>query len=695
MAIFTLAHEGKNLQQLRNIVRYNSKNKKGFNSDINPRLIGVHSNCGYCINIDDENEYKQLVENFILTADANAQLSTNSRQKYLYEHSVISFSIEDDKKLGMKKATELAIETAKQYDPNFEDLPYMLWPQIDSGKLHFHLVKCYFNEQGKYFKQSFPMKKMNSSAQKIEKKHKLTFTGKNDPKNYIWKTQKNGKKKKIYFPQGNKNNNIIAKNRAIDLKIKIDDKGNIEYFNKLTNEIITDKNKANSLTSKKKTLQSNANKKIKAVNSENKKLAEPVNYPFIQKYITNHFTNRIKIDQFERSEKIKINKIFKIKLKKAVNSEFSKINTAGKKIENSIKIKNAELDHCKKEMKQDQAGLDLQKSKNEQLNEIKNIINKAYRHSKTPEIFIKKINDNAIEACISFRENGQGGISFNHLNSDISIAGGKVNSYLTFGKIKKNDPELFDLLNGNDPQNTISFQQDRRSDLDQNFDIEKINKNYKQKVNFDGSISIFYHKKDAEKYPYNHNIKVSRDCKTISFGQCRNDHDLKLAYDFVKKSGWKTGISENKDLVKSLMALSYKQNKEDLFFFQTTEKTLKMTDLKSVIGDDRLSKDNLIKLYDNDVIIKNDIRELRSFIINQLKAQNEDLIIINKLLDQKLSLKDCLDPENPARKALLKECKSLEKNREIEAKNLKNDGNQQANKTPFSTDNRRNKLRYT
>ncbi|MGR6778515.1 hypothetical protein ACU5B6_13100 [Moritella viscosa] len=695
MAIFTLAHEGKNLRQLRNIVRYNSKNKKGFNSDINPRLIGVHSNCGYCLNIDDENEYKQLVENFILTADANSKLSSNSRQKYLYEHSVISFSVADDNKLGMKKATELAIETAKQYDPNFENLPYLLWPQIDSGKLHFHVVKCYFNEQGKYFKQSFPMKKMNSSAQKIEKNHNLTFTGKNDPNNYIWKTNKDGKKKKIYFPQGNKNNNKITKNRAIDLKIKIDDKGNIEYFNKLTNELITDKSKANSLFLRKKTLKSNANKKIKMVNSENKKLVEPVNYPFIQKYITNHFTNRIKIDQFERSEKIKINKIFKVKFKKAVNNKFSKVNTAGKKIEDSIKIKNAELDHCKNEMKQDQAGLDLQKSKNEQLNEIKNIINQAYRHSKTPETFIKKINDNSIEACISFRENGQGGITFNHLNSDISIAGGKVNAYLTFGKIKKNDPELFDLLIGNDPQNTIYFQQDHRPDLDQNFDIEKINENYKQKVNFDGSISIFYHKKDAKKYPYNHNIKVSKDFKAISFGQRRTDHDLKLAYDFAKKSGWKMGISENKDLVKSLMALSYKQNKEDLFFFQTTEATLKITDLKAVIGDDRLSKDNLIKLYDDNIVIKNDNKELRSFIINQLKDQNEDLIIINKLLDQKLSLKDCLDAESPARKALFKERKSQGNSRKIEAINLKNDGNQQANKVPFLKNSPRNKLRYT
>jgi hypothetical protein len=28
------------------------------------------------------------------------------------------------------------------------------------------------------------------------------------------------------------------------------------------------------------------------------------------------------------------------------------------------------------------------------------------------------------------------------------MAGGKVNSYLTFGKIKKNDPDLFALLTG-------------------------------------------------------------------------------------------------------------------------------------------------------------------------------------------------------------------------------------------------------
>ncbi len=639
MAIFKLAHEGKNLRQLRNIVRYNSKNKKGFNSDTNPRLIGVHSNFGYCLNIDDENEYKQLVENFILTADANAQLSSNSRQKYLYEHSVISFSIEDDKKLGMKKAMELAIETAKKYDLNFENLPYMLWPQIDSGKLHFHLVKCYFNEKGEYFKQSFPMKKMNSAVQKIEKNNNLTFTGKNDPNNYIWKTQKNGKKKKIYFPQGNKNNNKIAKNKTIDLKIKIDDKGNIEYINKLTNEKIASENKINSLILKKKVIQDNVNYKIKAVNSENKKLAKTVKYSIWQKYLTNY----AEVDKFERSEKIKINKISKIDLKISVKKQFSHINKDGKKLKKSINIKNVKLDHCKNEMKKDQDILDLDKSKNDQINSIKNIINSAYRNSKTSEIFLKKINESDIEACVNIRENGQGGISFNHIYSDISIAGGQVNSYLTFGKIKKNDPELFDLLTGKDPLGAISFKHDHRSNLDRNFNIGKINKNYKQKVNFDGSISIFFHKKDAEKYPYNHNIRVSRDYKTISFGQRTNDLDLLLAYEFAKKSGWKNGVSRDKNLVKSLMKLSYNKKPEELFFFKMKESTLNISDLKDIIGDDLLSKDNLIKLYDSKIISNKDRKEALVFIKHQLKDHKEEITDLEELLKKGHSLKDSIE----------------------------------------------------
>ena len=407
MAIFKLAHEGKNLRQLKNIVRYNSKNKKGFNSETNPRLIAVHSNCGYCLNIDNGNEYKQLLDNFILTADANAQLSTNSRQKYLYEHSIISFSIEDDKKLGMKKATELAIETAKQYEPDFENLPYMLWPQIDSGKLHFHLVKCYFNEQGKYFKQSFPMKKMNSSAQKIEKKHNLTLTGKNDPHNYIWKTQKNGKKKKIYFPQSNKNNIKIAKNRAIDLKIEIDEKGNIEYFNKLTNEILKNKNRVKSLIKKRSLIEKKAQRDIKAFNSENNELLKSVKYSIWQ----NHLTDYAKIDKKERSEKIEINNADKEELKNKVRSQFLSINEQGKKFQSKIKVKSIKLDKCKNEIDTEQRNLLTIKNNNNKLNEIKTIINEAYRYSENAKIFLNKINANQIEACIVFRENMEGGIT--------------------------------------------------------------------------------------------------------------------------------------------------------------------------------------------------------------------------------------------------------------------------------------------
>jgi hypothetical protein len=683
MAVFLLAHEGKSLRQLKNVVRYNSINKKGLNSDLNPRLIGVQSNCGYCLNVDDKNEYNQLVSNFMLTVEANSQLSTNSRQKYLYEHSVISFSVYDDKKLGLKKATELALETAKKYDPNFEDMPYMIWPQIDSQKLHFHILRGYFDDSGKYHRQSYSDTKMGNSAQKIEKKYALTYTGKNDPNNYIWKTDKKGKKKKIYFPQGNKNNDKIAKNKAIDLKIKIDDKGNIEYFNKLTNKKIGYENKINSLTLKKKTIKEKLNKKIKEINAVNKKLAKRVKYSIWQK----HFSNYSKIDLFERSEKITINNINKIDLKKSVKNQFSRINTEEKKIQDSINSKSNKLDHCKSEMKNDKSVLDLHKTHNEKINDIKNIINNAYRNSESSEMFIKEINKNGIEACINIRKNGQGGISFHHANSDISIAAGKVNSHLTFGKIKKNDPHLFDLLIGKESQKKIVLPQDHHSNLDLNFDIKKINKNYKQKINFDGSISIFFHKKDAVKYPYNHNIKVSSDYKTISFGQRINDHDLQLAYDFAKDNAWKNGVSEDKDLVKSLMMLSYQKDKDDLFFFKTKESTLKVTELEEIIGNDLLSKDNLIKLYDNNLVVENDREALRVFVINQLKNHNEDLTIINKLLDQNIKLKDVLDPENNIRKKILSEHKEKEEQAKKETIKLQKTSHT-ATKSRSSTVNR-------
>jgi hypothetical protein len=84
--------------------------------------------------------------------------------------------MEDDEKLGMKKATELALEIAKKANPN--GAPQMLWPQIDTdkNKLHFHLVRGLHDENGKYQKKSNDFHTMNNFLQKIENSIKHTFT---------------------------------------------------------------------------------------------------------------------------------------------------------------------------------------------------------------------------------------------------------------------------------------------------------------------------------------------------------------------------------------------------------------------------------------------------------------------------------------------------------------------------------------
>jgi hypothetical protein len=100
MAVFISLHNGKTLRNLRNIIRYNTNDKKGLNNKDNPRLIDVHSNIGDCESVLDTVEYQNLMDDFVLSIEANSKLSTNQRQKYIYEHSTISFEMEDDEKLG-------------------------------------------------------------------------------------------------------------------------------------------------------------------------------------------------------------------------------------------------------------------------------------------------------------------------------------------------------------------------------------------------------------------------------------------------------------------------------------------------------------------------------------------------------------------------------------------------------------------
>ncbi len=635
MAVFISLHNGKTLKNLRNIIRYNTVDKKGLNNKNNPRLIDVHSNIGDCDNVLDTAEYQSLMNDFVLTIEANSKLSTNKRQKYIYEHSTISFEMEDDEKLGMKKATELALEIAKKANPS--GAPQMLWPQIDTdkNKLHFHLVRGLHDENGKYQKKSNDFHTMNNVLQKFEKKHNLALTGKNDPKNWINK-KVDGKYKRIYFPQGNNKNDKVGKNKDIAYKAKIDEKGNIKYFKKLKSEIINGRKIEKSLIKKKNKIYINKTNKTAELNNSISNLNKPVKYKWWQRNIT-EFSSK---DIFERSEKIKDKQKEIKKITNYAESENHKIYAEQNKVQKSINDNEKIANKLVNEIKNDKIKINENTDKNKVTNDFRDLINNAYRSSKTAEMFLKNLNDNDVEACISYRSNSQGGISFNSLNSDISLAGGKVNSYLTFGKIKKNDPDLFALLTGETGFGEITLT--NKNDVNNNINIETINKNYKQKINPDGSTSIFYNKKDPDKYPHNHNLKINAEKNQISLGQKSNKHDLKLVYHLARQSDWNNGVSTNKELIQGCMSIAYKENKEDLFFFKTKEPTLKMSELKGIIGDDLLSKENLIKLYDNNLVVESDKKEVLVFIKNQLKEHKEDITTINSMLADNHSLKECI-----------------------------------------------------
>jgi len=646
MAVFISLHNGKTLRNLRNIIRYNTNDKKGINNKDNPRLIGVHSNVGDCESVLDTEQYQNLMDDFALNIEANSMLKTNKRQKYIYEHSTISFEMEDDEKLGMKKATALALEIAKKANPN--GAPQMLWPQIDTdkNKLHFHLVRGLHDENGKYQKKSNDFHEMNSFLQKIEKKHNLVLTGKNNPDNYIWKTLKNGKKKKTYFPKIN-DNSKVSKNKNIDIKIKIDDEGRIKYIKKINGAINKAENQREIKENKKERIKLNADNKVAEINQENTELKKPVKYNAFQKvgnflgttFLVNETTKKYKdrtlLDEKVKSNEIKIKKVYKKKEKNTgiLDKDLSTIENHLTKLDEIIDEKKNDTDKEKQVLAEKIA-------KDKEFTDFRDIINNAYRSSTNAETFLQTLNEHNIETCVSYRKNS-GGISFNALNNDISMAGGKVNSYLTFGKIKKNDPDLFALLTGETGFGEITLT--NRNNVNNNINIEVINKNYKQKINDDGSTSIFYNKKDAEKYPHNHNLKINADKNKISFGQFSNNHDIKLAYDLAKKEKWTNAKSDNKELIQKSMAIAFAENKEDLFFFQTKEPTLKFEELKNIIGDNLLSKDNLIKLYDNNLVVESDKKEVLVFIKNQLKEHKEDITTINSMLADNHSLKECIE----------------------------------------------------
>lgn len=643
MAIFKPLHCGESIKALKGVVRYNSLEKKGFNSDTNPRLIGVHSNIGHCENVNDKIEYNQLMNDFVLEVESNSLLKKNSRQKYLYEHSVISFSEDDDKNLSIEKLTELALKIADEANP--DGAPFMLWPQndTDKNKLHFHLVRGLHDENGNYQKKKHDFHKMNNFVQKLELAENLTLTGKNNPDNHIYKTLPDGTKTKIYFPgnsQG-KTKTKIPKNKEIDRNIKIEKKGNSKKVSKLKKTETTGKDNIKFLLNKKSKVEKDGNKEIKKINIENEELKKPIQYNLFNRWIVNNLTTQAEIDRQDRDFIIGVNNKQKKTIKGNVIKSFKSIDKDGIRIKKGLKKISSKIEKTNKEIKTDLEVISIEKNKDEQFNLFRKTINDNYRKKENAQDFLKALNESNIEASISYRANGSGGLSFNSLNSDISLAGGKVNSYLTFGKIKKNDPELFALLTGATGFAGITLT--NRNDVNNNLNIETINKNYKQKINDDGSTSIFYSKKDSEKYPHNHNLKINADKNKISFGQFRNDHDIKLAYDLAKNENWTNAKSNDKELIQKSMIIAFSENKEDLFFFQTKEPTLKFEELKNIIGDNLLSKDNLIKLYDNNLVVESDKKEVLVFIKNQLKEHKEDITTINTMLADNHSLKECIE----------------------------------------------------
>ena len=627
MAIFKILHEGGNKTELRKAVRYNSKNKKDFNNENNPRLIGVESNCGFCLNVQDENEYNQLVENFIMSVEANASLSKNrKKQAKLYEHSVLSFSEDDDKKYTLEELQKIALETCSLYDENFENTPYMLWPQRDSGKLHFHVVRGFHDENGKYHRQYRSGKKMEAASQKIEKLHDLTRTGKNNPNN--WHTIDG---KKVYVPEHKQKDFVFAKNKNLDYSIEIKEKDKVlskktKHKDTLKQSFLDiEKSEKSKQDIYKKTSEKNISK-ISELEEENNNLG----------FFSKHFTNIRKLNEEEISalnnKNIALKNDFNNfkqkseKLKKPIILKVKKINTEI----NKTKSKKDSLVKDKKSFNENNIELDL----------LKETISTLYKENNDPIEFLEKLNAEGIQVTFTKRKNGLGGITFQ--NNKFSISGGKVNSQLTYGKLKNNNPKLFRLITGED---NYGFDCAERNEPE-NFRIESLNKLYKQSISNNGDTFIYFNKKDNIQYPNNYNLRISKDKDMISFTNISNKHDLKLAYETSKKLGWVSATSESKELVLNSMKAVYEENQDDLFFYKTKTPTLTIEELKDIVKDDTLSKNNLIKLYDKNIIVEEDKDNLKKYLYEQFRTKGYNSNKIIEHLDNGLSLKEALEKDD-------------------------------------------------
>lgn len=177
MAIAKLLHEGETVKQLKNTIRYNTVAKEYLNSPDNPRLLQAISNLGI-IDISDPIRYQDFMREFINEITLNQSLSSNKRQKKLYAHEMISFEDEDNALFSQEELAQISIELLSDlYD--MENTPYVIYPQKDSGRLHFHFIRSSFSADGTYQRVKNSKLAMRASCEAIELKFGLTLTGKN------------------------------------------------------------------------------------------------------------------------------------------------------------------------------------------------------------------------------------------------------------------------------------------------------------------------------------------------------------------------------------------------------------------------------------------------------------------------------------------------------------------------------------
>lgn len=463
--IISIKHSGADVRALKKIIRYNTNDKKPLNSSKNPRLLGIRSSMGVCDHTD-KTEYNRFMLQFVDEVKETQRLHQKNHKrrktKHLYDHVVVSFSEDDDKKLDRFKQMDIIIKALKT-DKNFKDIeitPYVIWSQEDSGKRHFHMVVSRFNYAGEFRNNSYSKLELRKTAMQAESKYKLTKT-----------QQFSNKIKKNLHP------NTLNTKKA-------------DYQHK-KEQIAHDR--------------PIAKKAILAIRNQF------YDYPY----------------QNEEQKKLSVKSVL----------------------------------------------VDKELAKNADIDKIKTMLHNTYKQSNTGRQFLQKLIDTDIEyELLTFKDGRHKGIIFKYGN--FSVSGSKVHSSMALGKMKRRFRDLDKVLTNGLPATTLT-----NSDQKLNLDFSFTSKNYKQSVDLNGDILLYYHKKNINKNPNNFNLRINKDRTTITFSsKSANTYDLRLALELAKESGWTKAVltSEDKDYFKRLLAESVKMDKEQGLFF-VRAKTLKLS----------------------------------------------------------------------------------------------------------------------